>query len=56
MGLLIWMIGFLFTAGLTLDDAKDWDAAACVAMIFIGWPLFLGGFIRDYLKDGKLPI
>lgn len=45
--LIAWLIGFIFTAGLTLDD----DARHVeIIRLLIYWPLRLGQYIRSKLE------
>jgi len=39
----LWVCGFMFTAGLITDDFDRWWY---YPIVMIGWPIYLGVFIR----------
>lgn len=43
----LWVCGFMFTAGLCVDDEDKWYH---VALTFLLWPLVLGVAIRKVIK------
>ena len=50
MGILIWLIGALFTVGLAVD-LREKDAWWQIPFTFIAWPFVLGMGVADYLDD-----
>lgn len=52
MNLALWLTGYLFTVGLTVDAESKWYHAIIMVMV---WPLVLGDSVRQILKEnGKI--
>lgn len=51
----IWLIGMMFTFGLTIGDADDGDtwgrAVRYIIFVVVLWPLLLGAWVAITLKE-----
>jgi hypothetical protein len=53
--LMIWLIGWLFScAYIGIGEAKGWERFLCSGLLFIGWPIMLGSWLREKGSSHKV--